>query len=36
MKKMNLKWAAMTAAGAIVGAIVVYQLKKRTKGIVDD
>tara|TARA_B100002049_G_C16067014_1_gene370962 strand:- start:533 stop:643 length:111 start_codon:yes stop_codon:yes gene_type:complete len=36
MRKMNLKWAVMAAAGAVVGAVVVYQLKKHTKGLVDD
>jgi len=25
-----------TVAGAILGAFVVYQIKKRTKGILDD
>lgn len=36
MKIFSLKWAAMTAAGAIVGAMVIYQLKKHTSGVVDD
>lgn len=31
-----LKWGAITVSGAIISAIVVYQLKKRTKGVVDD
>lgn len=34
--KIDYKWLAITAAGAILGAVVVYQLKKHTKGIVDD
>lgn len=30
------KKIAITAASALVAAVVVYQIKKRTKGIVDD
>jgi len=33
---MNKKWLLATVGGAVLGAIVVYQLKKRTSGIVDD
>jgi|TARA_Y100001938_G_C8065430_1_gene419875 hypothetical protein len=33
---MNKKWLLTTVGGAVLGAIVVYQLKKRTSGIVDD
>lgn len=33
---MNVKWLITTAAGAVLGAVVVYQLKKRTKGFIDD
>jgi hypothetical protein len=33
---MNTKWLLTTAAGAILGALVVYQVKKHTKGILDD
>ncbi len=36
MKNINVKWALMTAAGAVFGAFVVYQVKKRTKGLLDD
>lgn len=36
MKNINIKWALMTAAGAVVGAFVVYQIKKRTTGLLDD
>jgi len=36
INQINIKWVAMTAAGAILGAIVVYQLKKHTKGLVSD
>lgn len=33
---MNVKWLITTAAGAVLGAVVVYQLKKRTQGFIDD
>lgn|GEM_PF-4549210 len=33
---MSKKWLLTTVGGAVLGAIVVYQLKKRTSGIVDD
>lgn len=33
---MNKKWLLTTVGGAVLGAVVVYQLKKRTSGIVDD
>lgn len=34
--KIDAKWFLMTAAGAVFGAFVVYQVKKHTKGIIDD
>jgi hypothetical protein len=34
--KMNNAFIVKAIIGAIVGAIVVYQLKKHTSGIVDD
>ncbi len=33
---MNGKWLITTVCGAVLGAFVVYQIKKRTKGILDD
>ena len=33
---MNMRWVVMTIGGAVLGAIVVHQLKKHTTGIVDD
>jgi hypothetical protein len=33
---MNTKWLLTTIAGAVIGAFVVYQVKKHTKGILDD
>lgn len=36
MPKLTLKSAASAAALALISAIVVYQVKKRTKGLVDD
>lgn len=33
---MNTKWLLTTITGAVVGAFVVYQIKKHTSGILDD
>lgn len=33
---INKNMIATTAVGALVAAFVVYQVKKRTKGIIDD
>jgi hypothetical protein len=33
---MSAKWLLTTATGAVLGAVVIYQLRKRTTGIVDD
>ena len=33
---LNTKWMITTVAGAVLGAFVVYQLKKHTKGFLDD
>lgn len=34
--KINTSMVVTAAVGALVGAFVVYQVKKRTKGILDD
>jgi len=34
--KMNLSMVLTAGVGALVAAFVVYQVKKRTKGIIDD
>lgn len=34
--KINTGMVVTAAVGALVGAFVVYQVKKRTKGIIDD
>jgi hypothetical protein len=34
--KINTSIIVTTAVGALVAAFVVYQVKKRTKGIIDD
>lgn len=33
---MNKHFVLKAVAGALIGAIVVYQIKKHTSGIVDD
>ncbi len=33
---IDKKWLITTIGGAILGAVIVYQLKKHTRGIVDD
>ncbi|AWL11936.1 hypothetical protein HMF8227_01461 [Saliniradius amylolyticus] len=36
MNRINGPWLVTTIAGAVIGAVVVYQLRKHTSGIVDD
>lgn len=33
---MSKKWLLTTAAGAVLGAFVVYQIKKHTSGLLDE
>jgi hypothetical protein len=34
--KINKSMVISTVIGAVVAAVAVYQIKKRTKGIIDD